>query len=383
RKRIAVLPNSDWVRHISTTSYDVMWDWDLSTGEIYVGESVQQVFGYKILGNRVAYANCWKLIFWENRQRVEMRLQGMLDSPLMSWTDKFSFRNADGTFANVVARAAIIRDEDGVAIRMIGAMQDISKIMELEEIIRKLTIDKVSLAKGNAQKQLHLVDQLADEILSRELGIASAVVDAQEVLRGDLGPELHDTVTQLLGASQLYLDLARSQEGDVSTYLLQSETYTRSAIKAIRELSKDLTSNEIADFGLYPAIDQLVMDTMQVQPMKIHFLIDPLLDQNLNLKCKLNIFRMIQEQVNNICKHAHAGNVNIQLSQNKFSFILTVTDDGVGFDVHQQKKGIGLSNIRSRSALYNGAVNVVSQIGEGCTIRVIFPLNNILFVSVA
>jgi signal transduction histidine kinase len=380
-KPVPLLSNSDWVSHIASTSYDVMWDWDFKLREVYVGESVSQVFGYEINYNSVPYALCIKRITNEHRIRVQKKLQTVLASHQLTWTDKFSILKADGTIASTMSRASIIRDDAGTAIRMIGAMQDVTKLMKLEETIRQLSIDQKAATAADSEQQLRRVDQLAEEIVTREIGIAAAVVDAQELVRSELGRELHDNVTQLLGASQLYLDMARTEEGDVSIYLNQSEAYTRSAIQAIRELSKGLISDTLNDFGLSPAVDKLVCDTMEVQPLKISFVIDQKLDERLNLKCKLNIFRMIQEQVNNICKHAKAGNVSIHLTQNKYSVILTVSDDGVGFDVQELKKGIGLSNIRSRSALFNGAVNVLSQPGEGCTIKIIFPVNNILFVS--
>jgi len=373
-----LLKKREWIKYIATSSYDVMWDWDIRTNNIYVGESIKKVLGFNVLNNITTFDKCLKHIPEEDRKRVEDKLHTVLASQETYWKDKFQFVKADGTIASTMSRASILREEDGTPLRMIGAMQDVSKMRDLEKKLKQQSTRQKEATKLDKIKHRELEDKLADEILLKEIGIAAAIVDAQELERSDLGRELHDNVNQLLGASRLYLDMARTEQGDISVYLRRSEEYTVSAIEAIRKLSKGLTTHTISDFGLFAAIDKLVTDTMQTQAIIIHYSIDKMLEDQLNLKFKLNIFRIIQEQINNIIKHAKAKHVNIQLSKNKFSVILTIADDGIGFDNLQDIKGIGLLNIKSRSSLYNGAVTVVSHPGEGCTIKVIFPLSEIL-----
>ena len=92
----------------------------------------------------------------------------------------------------------------------------------------------------------------------------------------------------------------------------------------------------------------------------------------------MNVFRIAQEQLNNILKHARATEVTISLLQNKKSIILSISDNGVGFDTGKKQKGNGLDNIKSRAASYNGTGDFVSQPGQGCVLTVTFPDTNTL-----
>ena len=100
------------------------------------------------------------------------------------------------------------------------------------------------------------------------------------------------------------------------------------------------------------------------------------LDENiLSEGLKVTIYRIIQEQLNNILKYASANVINIRLTQNYYNLSLLIEDDGQGFDVNAKRNGIGLANIRSRAELYNGQVIIESTPGNGCTVLVIFRIS--------
>jgi signal transduction histidine kinase len=87
---------------------------------------------------------------------------------------------------------------------------------------------------------------------------------------------------------------------------------------------------------------------------------------------KVMIYRIIQEQLNNILKYAGATHVTISLGHEKSSTVLVVNDDGSGFDTALKTHGIGLMNIKTRASLFNGKVSVNSSPGYGCELKVIF-----------
>ena len=89
---------------------------------------------------------------------------------------------------------------------------------------------------------------------------------------------------------------------------------------------------------------------------------------------KLTLFRIVQEQLNNIVKHARATRVLIRLSVESAFIVLTVADNGVGFDVGRHRKGVGITNIISRTELFNGRVEIQSAPGEGCILSVSLPI---------
>ena len=91
-------------------------------------------------------------------------------------------------------------------------------------------------------------------------------------------------------------------------------------------------------------------------------------------KCKLTVYRIIQEQVNNIIKYSRAKQVNILLGSTASGIKIKIEDDGVGFDSSKKSKGIGFRNIESRINLYGGNMEISSSAGNGCTLEVWIPL---------
>jgi signal transduction histidine kinase len=82
----------------------------------------------------------------------------------------------------------------------------------------------------------------------------------------------------------------------------------------------------------------------------------------------------VQEQLNNIVKYAKAENVTVIVSQQKTSFKVFISDDGIGFDTSKEPRGLGLSNIKNRAEVYKGKVVIISSPGAGCSLKIIFPL---------
>ncbi|MES1221513.1 MAG: ATP-binding protein, partial [Bacteroidota bacterium] len=95
-------------------------------------------------------------------------------------------------------------------------------------------------------------------------------------------------------------------------------------------------------------------------------------------KFKLNMYRIVQEQLNNILKYASATKVRIKLCVAKKKVILTISDNGIGFDTTRIQKGIGLRNIKSRAASYYGTADFTSEPGHGCMLTVAIPVTSAL-----
>jgi two-component system sensor histidine kinase UhpB len=85
------------------------------------------------------------------------------------------------------------------------------------------------------------------------------------------------------------------------------------------------------------------------------------------------IYRVVQEQVNNILKHSEAKRATIELKTKGTELILTISDDGIGFDTKERSKGIGLQNISSRVEFYSGKLDIISKRGNGCKLKIIIP----------
>jgi len=484
--------NNEWIKYIAKSSYDVMWDWDIATSEIYVGDSVAEVFGYKLRKNTMQFEDVCHCLFGAEKVLVEDRLAQIIASGSKTWNDSFMFKRSDGSAASTICRASIVRDENGKAIRLIGAIQDVSKLEELEKrladqvsiqeeqgekflLAAKLSFDviwdwnvltnevflgdgfeelfgyaiknnkadmiqdwvnylhpddkeaviielqntikstatnwehayRVSRADGSVAKvyvrasifrhkdgkayrmigamqdlslQKDLEEKLDLEIKLKEKQITDAAEDAKEMERSNIGKELHDNINQLLGASRMYLEMAKRGGINTPMYLSRSSEYTLTAIEEIRKLSKGLTTDIIKDLGLCAAIENITDDLMEVSRIQITCSFVSFEEKGVDDKFKLNIFRIVQEQLNNILKHAKATTININLLQSEKNVELVIADNGIGFDTEKKQNGIGIDNIKDRAAHYNGTAGFISGPGQGCVLTVQFPVSAISIV---
>jgi PAS domain S-box-containing protein len=270
--------------------------------------------------------------------------------------------------------------------KAITTLVDWTKTIHRQNVIdlikeKRLATEK-KLAQSDSDATLHRMDdlehQLVEEINAKEFEIASAITTAKEVERSALGKELHDNVNQLLAASRMYIDMARRNRGNREMYLSRSSEYTLIAIEEIRKLSKGLITDVVINLGLCNAIEHMTADIMETYPIKIFCRMDEKIHLRTHSKFNLNIFRIVQEQLNNIIKHAKASTVNISLSRHHGNIILSIRDNGAGFDITKKTKGIGINNIKSRAAYYQGSSNFVSKIGKGCVLTVTFPVGESL-----
>jgi len=337
----------------SRLSFDVIWDWNLVTNEVFRGEGYEELFGYSMILNKGNIADWGNYIHPDDRVGVEKRLTKAISSSTAYWEDDYRFIRADGSIAKIFDRASIFRDTSGKAYRMIGSMHDISKQKVLEE-------------------------RLEQEIKLKEKQIAEATQEEKESARSDIGKELHDNVNQLLGASNMYLEMAKRGGSDTELYLSRSSEYTHNAIAEIRKLTRGLTTDFIRNLGLRESIQNLVEDIMEINPVKISCSMKSFIEPDVTDKFKLNVFRIVQEQLNNILKHAKATKAGVTLSQNKKFIILSISDNGVGFDTGKKQTGIGIANIKNRAEAYNGKADFNSQPGKGCILTVTFAMTRIL-----
>ena len=157
---VRLAENNEWIKCIAKTSYDVMWDWNINTGEIYVGDSIREVFGYSVLNNSVQFNEVSRCLHAEEKVVVHKKIKETLESVSKSWNDSFSFKRKDGSVAFAVGRASIVRDEENKAIRMIGALQDVSKVQDLENRLE----EQIAIQKGENRKSLFTLNYASEVI---------------------------------------------------------------------------------------------------------------------------------------------------------------------------------------------------------------------------
>jgi signal transduction histidine kinase len=215
---------------------------------------------------------------------------------------------------------------------------------------------------------------LLDEKLRNQKQISEAIIKVQEAERKQLGQELHDNINQILATTKLYLDLAKDNPSMQQELMLKSAHNINDVIAEIRKLSKSLTPPSLGDIGLISSIDDLLNNILQTGQMEVNFYHDSFAEDKVNPEKQLIVYRIVQEQVNNIIRHSHAKNIVVELKTNERFLNLTIQDDGIGFDPSNPSTGIGLKNIRNRAELYNGTMHIDTAPGEGCVLHVRFEL---------
>jgi two-component system sensor histidine kinase UhpB len=127
--------------------------------------------------------------------------------------------------------------------------------------------------------------------------------------------------------------------------------------------------------GLKEALEELLEDTNFINNLQVRLVVDENFNRHdIDKNKQLMLYRIVQEQLNNILKHAQAKHIVITLKLIEETLLLSIADDGTGFDAMKKSKGIGLKNISSRVEFYSGNMNIISTPGKGCTLNVSVPL---------
>ncbi len=218
-----------------------------------------------------------------------------------------------------------------------------------------------------------LEQEILDQKVQEQKRITRAMIKAQEKERNHIGQELHDNVNQILAGTKIYLMRAGQNDEKVKELLQYPMELIDSSINEIRQLSgRQVTP--LRNIDLQELICSLLKNLSGCTSVKTVFsynLPGTLIDDDL----KLNIYRIMQEQVNNILKHAHAQNVGICIEADKDNraINISITDDGKGFDPRQKRNGIGISNMINRIESFNGEVSINSSPGNGCSVQICIP----------
>ncbi|HLG41454.1 MAG TPA: PAS domain S-box protein [Chitinophagaceae bacterium] len=225
---------------------------------------------------------------------------------------------------------------------------------------------------NDVTEKLRMQDELIQAKISRQKEISRASMEAQEKNRAEIGRELHDNVNQLLVASNMYLKNVHTDHDRDKELIEKSISILTTAIKEIRKLSWSLVPPSLKDLSLKDSIEEL---------SQIFELTGTIVEFDINIReklipegLKLNIFRIIQEQFNNIIKYADAGKLKIIMMQEADLLTLEICDNGKGFNRKEKYKGIGLGNIAHRAETYNGKANIESSPGKGCRVYIEFLL---------
>jgi signal transduction histidine kinase len=209
--------------------------------------------------------------------------------------------------------------------------------------------------------------------------MSSQVLAAHEGERKRIARELHDDTAQALTSILVRLRLLErsARDEEVLQNVEELRELTSGALDSVRRMAMDLRPAALDDLGLAPAVQTYVERYAETWPVRATVHVDRL-HRRLPAEVELVLYRVMQEALTNIAKHASASAAAVSLSRGRNKVTLTIKDDGVGFELTDRPRldgsGLGLFGMRERLALVGGELDVQSTKGEGTVITASVPL---------
>ncbi len=323
------------------------WELDFATNSAIWSDEACRIYGISPGNYRPSMEDWFRFIHPDDLKVVKIETQRAQDS-LSDASFYHRIIRKDGTIRYVHSVSRFEFNKEGVPTGLYGVVHDVTEQKKLQE-------------------------QLIEERLQKERSVLEASLQGQEIERVEIGKELHDNINQMLTTVKLYQEMALSDEKMSSGFILKGREILMSAIEEIRNLSKSLVASSFKEIVLIDSINDLISPIATSKKLKINFQ-HAGISENLPVKVKLALFRIVQEQLNNVVKHAAATRIDIKMKVEDDHILVTIRDDGKGFDPAKKKNGIGLSNIMSRTELLNGHVKIDSASNKGCRLTVTIPL---------
>ena len=288
-----------------------------------------------------------------------------------------SLLNIERNVRNKYARIELETDELEAENKQFARDKLFLTILSVGLIITALLIYIVisQRAKNKELKLVQVQQQANEEIYNLMLVQQDKVDEARTLEKKRISEELHDGVLGRLFGARLSLDSLNFVEGKEAIknragYIGQLKTIEDD----IRQISHELNTDFVSGSGFMDIVTELIENQTQAYGLTYDFYFtDDISWETVSNKTKINIYRIIQESMQNIYKHANAKHIKISIRLKNNVILLDITDNGDGFDTTKSKKGIGLKNMTSRVDNLKGSITFNSKIGEGTIVNVKIP----------
>jgi PAS domain S-box-containing protein len=263
----------------------------------------------------------------------------------------------DGSRVDVSLSAAPLHDGTGATIGTMGIIQDITARKRAEEALKK------------SERELRL--------------LTARLLSIQEQERRRVARELHDELGQALTVLKINLvaieDRLSARQRHLKANCEQMLAYIDTVIENVRRLSWDLSPSSLEDLGLSAALGYLVDETCrnhQMQSAVVMDEIDPLFSPD----TQINIYRIFQESLTNVVKHARASLVSVKVKRDNGKVSFMIGDNGRGFDLKRAmsrkvpRRSLGLTAMNERALMADGSLQITSRKGRGTTIIFTIPI---------
>jgi len=337
------------------------WEWDVATGAQIWSEELYRIFGIEPGRIPATFEGFMSLVEPEDRPAVRATTEKALRDH-QPFSREFTIRRPGGVIRTVLACGEVLVDASRRPVRLVGATLDITD-RKRAEAERARFLDHERSARGAAEEA---AAQL--EVLSRRL------VELQEAERRNLARELHDEMGQLLTGLRLLLLTDRPGIPERPRDRLAGDTRGKmmsiisELMQRIRTLSMDLRPAMLDDLGLLPALRWHFKRYGDQTGVRVKFA-QAGLDGRLEPALEIAAFRIVQEALTNVARHAGVAAASVELRKGDDRLLIRIEDRGPGFDVESALRGpsSGLAGMRERARLMGGSLSIESQTGGSGT----------------
>lgn len=323
-------------------------DYDFQTDSASVNNEMRKYFGSKDTIINDFRRRQVERIHPSDLKRVTDAFAEFLKTNGQTWQAEYRFKNTKGEYRDILSRGYVIRQNHKPA-HLILALQDVTELRDANS-------------------------KYYEQQMNFRQSITRSIIEAQERERNRWAEELHDDVGQTLTVAKLFMEQLLVDLPQ-NPYVSKSKLMVQTALDDIRQLSAQLKPPEFAQTTLLQAVNDLVTNIKRIRNMDFHIFFNGSPETALSEEQKLMIYRVVQEQLNNILKYAEAKRVTINLDIVQDKVTVKISDDGKGFDPDKINAGIGLKNIRSRLQVFSGNLIINSTPGKGCELKAAFGLS--------
>jgi PAS domain S-box-containing protein len=321
---------------------------------------------YKILDKDVFRVetknNVFKII---NKKKSPILENDLRKSKLI--TNKIAFKLGISSF---IIYPLIYKDKNvGVMIMVSDKVNNFNDehIEVLSQIAPNIAIFVENHRLGNKQKEYE----------NNLKYLSGRLIETLEDERKRISRELHDEVGQCLSAINLYLNMIKNKinRNDLNGYFDKIINIVDETLEISRKISSDLRPNLLDKLGLVPTIKWYIEEFVKRYGLNVKMNVEDI-DEKIDKKIEINIYRIVQEAINNIIKHSKASKVYIKLSKKNGQIFLKVKDNGKGFIMNSKynRNGLGLIGMTERVDLLGGEILIDSAPKKGTKIEVKIPL---------
>jgi PAS domain S-box-containing protein len=357
-----------------------VWDWNLETGTVVYSSRWKEMLGYSD-DEIEPHVRAWeRLLHPEDRPRAD-KLHDDLGRGGWTYEGEFRLRHKDGHYVHVLSRGYPIRREpDGPVVRIVGTHFDLTERKKAEERLRRAHEELELRVRERTAELARANESLRAEMIERERAerarsdLLARLVFAQEEERRRIAREMHDQFGELLTALARKIEMLRQACAATPELAAHVESLSQLAQQLDRDVDHlvwELRPTALDDLGLRAALANYVQDWATRVGIRAELHTSGLLDDRLAPDVETTLYRIAQEALTNIAKHAGAANVELILERRPDHVLLIVEDDGAGFDtaaVRSAGEGFGLLGMQERAALVGATLEIESAVGKGTTV---------------